>query len=150
MTVTGTDMGTGAPVSTVVSVPFTVEVAQPPAPPTQPPFSGCTQTPTQACAFERFEIIVVANEGSGPQERPVERHFPDGARINVFDVPLQVQIQNGCNVNDHFWVFADSATDVEVNLTVTDTASGQTRTYTNPLGSPFQPIQDTSAFATCP
>jgi hypothetical protein len=37
-----------------------------------------------------------------------------------------------------------------VNLTLTDTKTGTVKTYTNPLGVAFQPIQDTNAFATCP
>jgi hypothetical protein len=41
-------------------------------------------------------------------------------------------------------------TDVNVILTVTDTQTGAIQTYTNPQGTPFQPIQDTNAFATCP
>jgi hypothetical protein len=35
-------------------------------------------------------------------------------------------------------------------LTVTDTQTGTIETYTNPQGTPFEPIQDTNAFATCP
>jgi hypothetical protein len=33
---------------------------------------------------------------------------------------------------------------------VTDTLTGRTRTYSNPLGMAAAPIQDTQAFATCP
>jgi hypothetical protein len=36
-----------------------------------------------------------------------------------------------------------------VTLTVTDTRTGQTRRYFNPLGKPFAPRQDVNAFA-CP
>jgi hypothetical protein len=35
-------------------------------------------------------------------------------------------------------------------MTVTDTLTGLARSYTNPQGTPFQPIQDTGVFATCP
>jgi hypothetical protein len=45
---------------------------------------------------------------------------------------------------------AGGLTDVNVILTVTDTQTGVIKTYTNPQGTPFQPIQDTDAFATCP
>jgi len=40
-------------------------------------------------------------------------------------------------------------TNVEVTITVTDLEADVRRTYTNPLGMSFQPILDTSAFATC-
>ena len=49
-----------------------------------------------------------------------------------------------------FWVFASGLTNVEVDITVTDTENGAVKTYTNPLNTPFQPILDTQAFATCP
>ena len=39
-------------------------------------------------------------------------------------------------------------TDVEVNLTVTDTKDGTARTYTNPIGTLFTPVRD-APFA-CP
>jgi hypothetical protein len=39
---------------------------------------------------------------------------------------------------------------VQVNVTVTDTMTGVAKTYVNPQGTPFKPIQDVSAFSTCP
>ena len=53
-------------------------------------------------------------------------------------------------VFDRFWVFAGGLTDVEVELIVRDTQTGIIRRYDNPLSTPFQPIQDTDAFASCP
>jgi hypothetical protein len=47
-------------------------------------------------------------------------------------------------------VFAGGPTDVNVVITVTDTQTGATKTYTNPQRTAFRPIQDTSAFASCP
>jgi hypothetical protein len=57
---------------------------------------------------------------------------------------------NACTLNSRFWVFAGGLTNVRVVMTVTDTQTGTVKTYTNPQGVAFQPIQDTSAFATCP
>lgn len=48
------------------------------------------------------------------------------------------------------WVFAGGLTNVKVDLTITDMANGASKVYHNPQGTAFQPIQDTSAFATCP
>jgi hypothetical protein len=39
---------------------------------------------------------------------------------------------------------------VKVHLTVTDTRTGAVKTYDNPQGTAFRPIQDSGAFATCP
>jgi DNA-binding beta-propeller fold protein YncE len=67
------------------------------------------------------------------------------------NVELVVKVLDACNDPfHHFWVFAAGLTNLEVGLTVTDTLSGEVRTYSNDLGSPFEPIQDTRAFATCP
>jgi hypothetical protein len=57
---------------------------------------------------------------------------------------------DGCAINNRYWVFAGGLTDVNVDLIVTDYASGLVRTYDNPQKAAFQPVQDTSAFATCP
>ena len=60
-----------------------------------------------------------------------------------------VKVVNGCSFNQRYWVFAGGLTNVSVTMTVTDTATGSVRTYTNPQGTPFAPIQDTNAFS-CP
>jgi PQQ-like domain len=66
------------------------------------------------------------------------------------NVEVIAKVLNGCGLNSQYWFFAGGLTNVSVALTVTDTTDGQSRTYLNPQGAPFQPIQDTSAFATCP
>ena len=64
------------------------------------------------------------------------------------NVEIVVKVLDGCGINNRYWVFAGGLTDVNVDLIVTDYATGLVRTYTNPQKTPFQPIQDTSAFAT--
>lgn len=65
---------------------------------------------------------------------------------------LIVKVLDACDLpgSNDFWVFAAGLTNVELTLTVTDTETDEVRVYDNPLGAPFQPILDTSAFATCP
>jgi hypothetical protein len=67
-------------------------------------------------------------------------------------VEAVVKVLDACSFPGapRFWVFAAGLTNVEVVLTVTDTATGAVKTYTNPLNRAFQPVQDTAAFATCP
>jgi hypothetical protein len=65
-------------------------------------------------------------------------------------VELVVKALDGCSFNGRHWIFAGGLTDVAVTLTVTDTRSGEVKTYRNPLGTPFAPIQDTGAFPSCP
>jgi hypothetical protein len=70
--------------------------------------------------------------------------------FNADNIELVVKVLNACGVNNRYWVFAAGLTNVRVDITVTDTQTGATKTYSNPLNTPFQPLQDTSAFATCP
>jgi hypothetical protein len=70
--------------------------------------------------------------------------FFDGANLE-----LVVKTIDGCEVNGHFWFFASGLTDVETEITVTDTVSGSFKTYRNPARTAFLPIQDTRAFE-CP
>ncbi|MEM6702390.1 MAG: Calx-beta domain-containing protein [Acidobacteriota bacterium] len=65
------------------------------------------------------------------------------------NVEITLKVLDGCAINGRYWVFAGGLTDVEVDLTVTDTESGISRSYTNPRATSFEPIQDTSAFSDC-
>ncbi len=68
------------------------------------------------------------------------------------NIEVIVKVVNACTfaAGPRYWVFAGGLTNVQVVLTVTDTQTGIARTYTNTQGTPFAPIQDTNAFATCP
>lgn len=80
--------------------------------------------------------------------------FNDGGCFWFFNdsnTQTLVQILNRCSASTpRYWVFASGLTNVEVNITVTDTQAGVQQTYTNPQGQPFRSITDTNAFATCP
>ena len=51
------------------------------------------------------------------------------------NIEVVTKVLDGCFVNDHYWVFAGGLTNVEVTLAVTDTETGEVRTYLNPLGT---------------
>ena len=70
--------------------------------------------------------------------------------FNPENIEMVIKVLNGCGLNARFWAFAAGLTNVEVTLTVTDTQNGRVKTYLNPLNTAFVPIQDTSAFSTCP
>ena len=63
---------------------------------------------------------------------------------------MLVKVLNGCTVNNHYWVLAALTTNVQYTIQVTDTQTGETRSYSNALGNPAPAITDTSAFASCP
>ncbi|HVS65469.1 MAG TPA: hypothetical protein VMT85_18420 [Thermoanaerobaculia bacterium] len=46
-------------------------------------------------------------------------------------------------------MFSAATSNVEYTLTITDTRTGGTREYFNPLGRQAPAITDTGAFATC-
>ncbi|HYH45846.1 MAG TPA: hypothetical protein VEG34_09175 [Thermoanaerobaculia bacterium] len=98
----------------------------------------------------RVESTWQANGQSGAgQAAAITR---DTGRFSFFEagnVELVVKVIDGCATNDHFWVFAGGLTNVRTSLTVTDTTNDATRTYDNPAGTPFAPLQDTAAFD-CP
>ena len=70
--------------------------------------------------------------------------------FNENTAEVVVKLGYGCAFNSNYWVFAGGLTNVNVVMTVTDTKTGAVRTYTNAQGVAFSPIQDTSAFASCP
>lgn len=70
--------------------------------------------------------------------------------FSASNVEAVVKVLNACSFNNRYWVFAGGLTDVRTVITVTDTQADRSRSYVNPLGKTYQPIQDTSAFATCP
>ncbi len=65
------------------------------------------------------------------------------------NVEVVVKVLDACTLNDRFWVFLAGLTNIEVKVAVRDVVSDEVVTYTNRQGSPFPPIQDTTALATC-
>ncbi len=61
------------------------------------------------------------------------------------NVEVVVKVLDGQAVNGHQWVFYGALSNVEYTLTVTDTQTGLTRRYFNPLGQ-FASVADTSGF----
>ena len=87
---------------------------------------------------------------SEPMKRPEVGILRGGAFHfgNQQNPEVLIKVLNGCVINDRFWVFFAATTNVEYTLQVRDTQTGQQRTYSNALGIPAQPVQDTAAF-TC-
>jgi hypothetical protein len=115
----------------------------------------CVESQTTACvnggfsALNRFRIEAVTGSG---QNLPVISSTGNQARfLSGSNTPdYVIDVINSCNQNNRFWVFAGGLTDVRTIITVTDTLRAETKTYRPSGNQNFQPIQDTSAFATCP
>ncbi len=101
----------------------------------------------------RFRITAASKL---PQEAPhpagTRRLTGDSGSFWFFapgNVELTVKVLDACAFAGRYWVFLSGLTDVEFTVTVEDAGSGQTRVYTHARGTPFAPILDTDAFATC-
>ena len=55
------------------------------------------------------------------------------------------KVVDGRAINGKFWVFLGSLTSEQFSITITDTVTGATKTYTNDSGQPSS-VADTSAF----
>jgi hypothetical protein len=116
--------------------------------------AGCTANATTLCLNGgRFSVQAQWTSGDGNSGAGQAASLTGDTGYFWFFTPsnveLVVKVVDGCVVNASHWVFAGGLTNVAVVLTVTDTQTGTIRVYQNPQGTPFQPIQDTSAFA-CP
>jgi hypothetical protein len=120
---------------------------------TAPP-GECVPGATASCLNGgRFRVEADWRTPSGASGRgQVMSLAGDSGAFWFFDpdnAELIVKVIDACRLG-RFWVFAAGLTHVEVEITVTDTQTGQSKTYFNPMGRPFEIIQDTDAFATCP
>ncbi len=62
---------------------------------------------------------------------------------------ILLKILNACGFNQHYWMFSAATTNVEYTLRVTDTLTGFTKSYFNPLGNAADAVTDTSALQVC-
>ncbi len=115
----------------------------------------CTQNSTTLClSNDRFAVSATwrTSDGNSGAGQAVRLTSDTGYFwfFNASNVETVLKVLNACSVNSKFWVFAAGLTNVNVVLTIRDVKTGSTKTYTNPLNTAFQPVQDVSAFATCP
>ena len=61
------------------------------------------------------------------------------------NLELMIKVLDGRGVNGHYWVFFGALSDVEYEVTVTDTSNGAVKTYRNEQGT-LASVADTSAF----
>lgn len=101
----------------------------------------------------RVQVDWTDFQGNRGLARPVSFQSADSGLLWFFDSEnweMMVKVIDGCGLNGHFWVFAAATTNVGYTLTVTDTQTGDSRSYSNPLGQASPAVTDTSAFGSCP
>ncbi len=119
------------------------------------PSGPCVADSTTLCLNGgRFRVRVAWTRsagGSGPgMAVPLTADSGYFWFFDAANIELVVKVLDACGIPPgNFWVFAGGLTNVGVVLTVEDRVAGRTRTYRNPPGMPFPPLQDTQAFL-CP
>jgi hypothetical protein len=115
----------------------------------------CVPSPTVMCLDGgRFQVEATWTTPDGATGSAHTVSLTDDSGYLWFfsdtNVEAVVKVLDACSFASHFWVFAGGLTNVQTVLKVTDSKTGVVRTYNNPQGMAFEPIQDTAAFATCP
>lgn len=115
----------------------------------------CVAGPETLCVNGgRFkaELVWRTGEGSGTGKAVPIPSAPDSGLFYFFsanNLEMLIKVLNACGVNNRYWVFFAATTNVEFAVVVTDTQTGRTVSYFNPLSTPAPPVQDTNAFQ-CP
>ncbi|HVS62314.1 MAG TPA: Calx-beta domain-containing protein [Thermoanaerobaculia bacterium] len=114
----------------------------------------CVVSKTTLCLQdERFRVTTewtdFENATSSGQARALTTDTGFFWFFDEDNIEIVVKVLDACAFANRYWVFAGGLTNVGVELRVTDTDTGVTQSYSNPLGSAFTPILDVDAFA-CP
>ena len=111
----------------------------------------CSTGPQNLCLnADRFRVEVnwrVPSQGTSGVGRAVSLTGDTGYFwfFSSNNVELVIKVVDGRSFNGHFWVFYGALSDVEYTITVTDTQTGMSKTYTNPQGQ-LASVADTAAF----
>ncbi len=118
------------------------------------PLQPCIQGPYTLCLNDgRFQVTVawataLGTSGQG-QAVPLTADTGYFWFFNEENVEIVIKVLEACTPFGNYWVFAGGLTNVEATIVVTDTDTGESRAYGNPLGTMFQPIQDAGHFFVC-
>ncbi|HVS64057.1 MAG TPA: M64 family metallopeptidase [Thermoanaerobaculia bacterium] len=118
--------------------------------------SECIAGDTTLCLEGgRFRVEIDWRDFSGTEGagQVVPTASDDSGLFSFFDPDnweMLVKVLDACAANDRFWVFLAATTNLQHDVTVTDTATGAIRRYSNEAGNRAPAVTDTDAFATCP
>lgn len=114
--------------------------------------SGCESNGTSLClAGGRFEVTVAwstTGRGAGPAN--VVPGGTNNSGLFYFFEPnnweMLIKVLDGCAINGHYWVYSAAATDLGLDIAVTDTETGSTWEYTKTPGPPAPAVTESEAF----
>jgi len=101
--------------------------------------ADCAPYPTQLCLGKRFQVEVFFTDprtGQPGTASPIPLTADTGAFwfFGEDNVELVLKVLDGRLVNGRFWVYYGALSDVAYTVSVTDTVTGQRKTYDNPRG----------------
>jgi hypothetical protein len=132
---------------------------------TTPPPPACTASTTTLCidnnlGDKRFQVTATyaTTQGGGlsgsAHAISLSSLGVDHGGVMWFfggDNPeLIIKVLNGCNSNNHFWVYLAALTNVGFHVTVVDKQTGHSVTYSNADVHTAAPVQDVTSALTCP
>lgn len=117
--------------------------------------NGCAPSSTTLClSGSRFAVSAIWEKPDATSGQATAIPLADDTGAFWFfsatNYEMMLKTLDACSINGHKWVFAGGLTNVKVTVSVTDTKTGAARSYVNPQGHAFAPVQDTNAFSTCP
>ena len=113
---------------------------------------ACSPGAETLCLHDgRYEVRATwrTSAGESGSAQVVPQAGADSGLFRFFDAEnweILVKVLDACAVNDHYWVYAASTTDLGYAIRVTDTATGDIKEYTNEPGRPAPAITDAKAF----
>ncbi len=98
----------------------------------------------------RFEVTVKWRTPQGKAGQGNQGGFTDETGYFWFfsakNIEVLVKVLDGCAINDTYWVYVAGLTNIWVEVQVRDTTTGEVKSWTNPMGQNFRPIESTSYF----
>ncbi|HEY9423045.1 MAG TPA: LamG domain-containing protein, partial [Thermoanaerobaculia bacterium] len=125
---------------------------------TFPAGPGCVASASQLCLRNRFGVTAKHRAGGAPGTRTTGNasvavsSFESGV-LSFFGASnweVLVKALNGCGLNNRYWIYAASTTDVFYRMEVFDYQEFENKVYFNYPGAPAPALTDSDAFATCP
>ena len=121
--------------------------------PGEPPGSCKADSRSLCLLNSRFSVEVewMAVDGRSGTGTAVPEGTDDSGMFWFFgpdNWEVLVKVLDGCSNNNHVWVFGASTTNLGYSIQVTDTVTGESRSYRNESGSRAPAITDTEAFST--
>ena len=88
-------------------------------------------------------------DGESGAATVVPKSTRDSGLFRFFDAEnweMLIKVLDGCAINGHYWVYSAAATDLGLDITVTDTATGAIWDYAKAPGPPAPAITESKAF----